>query len=36
MPNRDRNGALIIPARVVAPINVNLGKFNRTLRAFGP
>ena len=36
MGNRVNSGAVSKPLRVVAPINVNRGKFKRTLRAFGP
>ena len=35
MGNRLNNGAVSRPLRVVAPIRVKRGKFNRTLRAFG-
>ena len=36
MPKRERSGALIMPARVVAPMRVNFARFSRMLRAFGP
>ncbi|OQB90333.1 MAG: hypothetical protein BWX84_01965 [Verrucomicrobia bacterium ADurb.Bin118] len=36
MGNRVSNGAVSNPLRVVAPIKVKRGRFNRTLRAFGP
>src|SRR6185437_7432035 len=36
MPKRSRNGAVSIPARVVAPISVNGGRSNVIERAAGP
>ena len=36
MPKRARSGALISPARVVAPTRVNLGRSIFTVRAAGP
>ena len=36
MPKRERNGALTMPARVVAPMSVNFGNCSRRLRACGP
>ena len=36
MPKRSRSGAESEPARVVAPISVNLGRSSRMLRADGP
>ena len=36
MPNRSRSGEVSMPARVVAPINVNFGRSSRIDRAEGP
>jgi len=36
MGKRVSNGAVSNPLRVVAPMSVKRGRFNRTLRAFGP
>ena len=36
MPKRSRSGEVICPARVVAPMRVNLGRSMRIERADGP